>query len=316
MKISLPIFQGGMAIRISTAPLAGAVAREGGLGVIAGTLMSAEELKKEIAAAKKIAQGKGKLGVNVLFAATNFAELVETSMLAGIDCVIYGAGFSKDIFKMGELYNCPIIPIVSSARLAKTSEKLGAAAVIVEGGEAGGHLGTDRSIKELIPEVKEVVSIPIIGAGGVTTGEDMYDLMKLGADAVQIATRFAASVESNASKEFKEIYLNAVEGDSVIIQSPVGLPGRAVRTSFSEAVIAGEKMKIVKCDNCLKRCNHAFCLRESLENAQVGIVENGLIFAGKNVHKIKDILTVKEIISKLLAEFEEASMKYGRLWND
>lgn len=316
LTVPLPIIQGGMAIRISTASLAAAVAREGGIGVIAGTGMTTQELRDEIITARELAGDKGKIGVNVLFAASNFAALIREAMEAGIDLIIYGAGFSKDIFKMGKEYNCPIVPIVSSARLAKTAEKLGAAAIIVEGAEAGGHLGTDRSVKELIPEVRKETTIPIIGAGGISSGEDMYNVMKLGANGVQIATRFAASEESNASQEFKNVYISSVKGDSLLINSPVGLPGRAVKTSFSEAVIKGDKIAIEKCTNCLKSCNKAFCIKNALDNAQMGIIDKGLVFAGINVHKITEVLPVKEIMSRLVKEFEETSKRLGGLWND
>ncbi|KUO52405.1 MAG: 2-nitropropane dioxygenase [Desulfitibacter sp. BRH_c19] len=314
--VSLPIIQGGMAIRISTASLAAAVAREGGIGVIAGTGMSSQELRDEIRKAKELAGDEGKIGVNVLFAASNFAILIKEAMAAGIDLIIYGAGFSKDIFKLGKEYNCPIVPIVSSARLAKTAEKLGAAAIIVEGCEAGGHLGTDRPLKELIPEIRKVTTIPIIGAGGISSGEDMYNVMKLGANGVQIATKFAASEESNASQEFKNVYMSSVEGDSVLINSPVGLPGRAVKTSFSEAIINGDRVEMGKCTSCLKRCNKVFCIKSALENAQMGVIDKGLVFAGIDVHKITEILPVKEIMSRFIKEFEETSKRLGGLWND
>lgn len=311
--VPLPIIQGGMAVRISTASLAAAVAREGGIGVIAGTGMCTKELRNEILKAKELAQGEGKLGVNVLFAASNFAELIKEAMEARIDLVIYGAGFSKDVFKLGKEYNCPVVPIVSSARLAKTAEKLGAAAVVVEGCEAGGHLGTDRSLRDLISEVKKETTIPIIAAGGISSGEDMYNVMKLGADGVQIATRFAASEESNASEEFKKVYLSSVEGDSVLIDSPVGLPGRAVRTSFSQSIINGKRIPVEKCTGCLKSCSKSFCIKTALENAQMGHIEKGLVFAGINVHKVCKILPVKNIINELIQEFEAATKRYGGL---
>ncbi len=314
--VPLPIIQGGMAIRVSTANLAAAVAREGGIGIIAGTGMSITELRKEIKKAKEMAEGKGKIGVNVLYAASNFATLIKEAMEAGIDLVVYGAGFSKDIFKLGREYNCPIVPIVSSSRLAKTSEKLGAAAVVVEGCEAGGHLGTDRSINKLLPEVKQSVTIPVIAAGGITSGEDIYEKLKLGADGVQIATRFAASEESNASDEFKKIYLAAKEGDSILVSSPVGLPGRAIKTSFSDAIEKGNNKRVEKCTNCLKVCSKNYCINQALIDAQKGKMETGLVFAGINVHKIREILSVKDIINRFKLEFEEASKKYGRLCNE
>ena len=142
LEIKYPIIQGGMAIKASMAKLAAAVAREGGIGLIAGTGLSPTELKDEIKKARELA--KGIIGVNIMVAAGNFLDLVKAAIEGGIDLVVFGAGFSRDVFQLGNESNTPIVPIVSSLKLAKVSEKLGASAIIVEGGNAGGHLGTDK----------------------------------------------------------------------------------------------------------------------------------------------------------------------------
>ena len=230
IKVPVPIIQGGMAVRISTAPLAGAVANEGGIGIIAGTGMTVKELIAEIRKARAIT--KGTLGVNVLFAVRNFADLVKAAIEEGIDLIISGAGFSRDMFSWGKKYGTPIVPIVSSAKLAMLAEKLGAAAVVVEGKEAGGHLGTDRPLKDILKEVLKSIKIPVIAAGGIISGQDIGEVMKIGAVGVQMGTIFAASEESNASAEMKQIYLRAKEQDVAIIKSPVGFPGRVIETIF------------------------------------------------------------------------------------
>ena len=295
----VPIVQGGMAIRLSTARLAAAVANEGGIGLIAASGMSHDELRYEIRLARSLTSGI--IGINIMVAARDFAEVVKTAISEGIDLVVAGAGFSRDMFGLGKDSGTPIVPIVSTAKLAKISERLGAAAVIVEGKEAGGHLGTDTSIRKIIPEVREAVKLPIVAAGGVLTGRDIVDFIKMGANGVQMGSRFASSVESNAAPALKEYYLKSKPEDVVVIHSPVGLPGRAVRTPFSQKVMAGP-VPPQKCDNCLKACKHNFCIIRSLIRAQQGDVETGLVFTGEYMPRIDRIMSVKEIFAKLKEE--------------
>ncbi|KAF1854261.1 hypothetical protein Lal_00011962, partial [Lupinus albus] len=182
-----------------------------GIGLIAASGMPFDELRHEIRLARSLT--KGIIGINAMVAAREFAGLVRTAIEEGIDLVVAGAGFSRDIFAIGKESGTPIVPIVSSAKLARISESLGASAVIVEGKEAGGHLGTDQSVRTLLPEIKKAVKIPVIGAGGVISGRDIVELLSLGADGVQMGTRFAASVESNAAPALKEFYLKAKPED-------------------------------------------------------------------------------------------------------
>jgi NAD(P)H-dependent flavin oxidoreductase YrpB (nitropropane dioxygenase family) len=304
----IPIIQGGMAIRISTGNLAGAVAAEGGIGVIGASGLAFDELSREIRIAREAARG-GIIGVNIMFAAREFVGLVQTAIKEKIDLIFTGAGFSRDIFKIGGSSNIPIVPIVSSARLASTAEKSGAAAVVVEGKEAGGHLGTDRSVREIVPEVKRAVKIPVIGAGGMVDGKSICEMLKLGADGVQLATRFVLSEECNASMEYKRIYQNAKKEDVVLITSPVGMPGRALRTAFVDKIVGKHPPRPVGCDFCLKKCSLEYCIIQALINSQKGDVENGIVFSGENVWKIKDraIKPVKKIIEELVAEAEEVT---------
>lgn len=298
---SLPIIQGGMAVRISTARLAAAVANEGGIGIIAGTGMEPEELRSEIRTARSLTDGI--IGVNVLFAVTHFADLVKTAISEKINLVISGAGFSRDMFGWGKESGTPIVPVVSSAKLAVLAEKLGAAAVVVEGKEAGGHLGTDRPMLDILPEVRAEVGIPVIGAGGIITGCDIVNALRLGADGVQMGTRFAASIESNASDYFKQMYVDSKPGDVTLMHSPVGLPGQALRNAFLDRVEAEGYLDQSECYGCLKRCNHNFCIMNALNSAcQPGLPEQALIFCGEKVDQIKEILSVSEIFRRLKLE--------------
>jgi NAD(P)H-dependent flavin oxidoreductase YrpB (nitropropane dioxygenase family) len=299
----VPIIQGGMAIRLSTARLASAVAEEGGIGLIAASGMALDELRHEIRLARSLT--KGIIGINAMVAARQFVDLVKTAIDEGIDLVVAGAGFSRDMFGLGKESGTPIVPIVSSVKLAKISEMLGAAAVVVEGKEAGGHLGTDKSMKEIVPEISKAVTIPVIGAGGVIFGRDIVEAIRLGASGVQMGTRFAASIESNAGPALKQFYLKAKPEDVVLIKSPVGLPGRAVKNPFAEKILEGAAPTPQTCDACLKHCEKNFCIIKALIRAQQGDVESGLVFTGEYIHKIDEILSVKEIFARLIKEAEQ-----------
>lgn len=301
-----PIIQGGMAVRVSTSSLAGAVAKAGGIGVIGATGMELEELREEILKAREIADG-GIIGVNIMYASAQFVELVQTSIEAGIDVIFTGAGFSRDIFRWGKEAGIPIVSIVSSAKAARIAEKHGAVAVVAEGTEAGGHLGTERSVKDIVPEIVEIVNIPVIAAGGVVTGQDMADMIKLGASGVQMATRFVLSEECSVSDEFKKHYLNATEEDVVIIRSPVGLPGRALKNQFVKLMNEGNAPEPEDCIGCLKECSQEYCIMQALVNTRNGLVHDGVVFSGQNVYKMKDILPVQIIFENLLSEFEAAN---------
>lgn len=298
LKPEIPVIQGGMAVRISTHRLAAAVAAEGGIGIIAGSGMSQMELREEIRKAKALTSGI--VGINVMFAASAFADLMKVAIEEKIDLLVAGAGFSRDMFGWGQEAGIPVVPIVSTAKLAKISEKLGASAIIVEGKEAGGHLGTDQSVRKLLPEIKSAVSIPVIAAGGIVDQDDFEEIIKAGADGVQMGIRFAASDESNADPKLKDVYVKAQREDIVIIQSPVGMPGRAIRNSFTDRIEKDPDLRQKNCYGCLKECSRSFCILEALQKAQEGDLENGLIFSGEFIEKIKEILPVKKIISNLL----------------
>jgi NAD(P)H-dependent flavin oxidoreductase YrpB (nitropropane dioxygenase family) len=295
-----------MAVRISLAPLAAAVAREGGIGIIAGSGLTPDELRKEIREARETAEG-GVIGVNIMVAVRNFAELVKAAIDEKIDLVISGAGFSRDVFEWTREADIPMVPIVGSPRVAQLSEKFGAAAVVVEGFDAGGHLGTDKPVRELLPSILESVAIPVIAAGNIVTGRDIREVLGMGAAGVQMGTRFGATAESSASDAFKKMYVDAVEEDMVLVSSPVGLPGRSLRNPLTERLAAGVEPRIERCIVCLKKCGKQFCIMDKLVKAQTGDVEDGLVFTGAGIGRIHDIPTVHELMERLVSEYSLAA---------
>ncbi len=316
-ETSFPLIQGGMAVRISLAPLAIASANAGGIGVIGASGMHPEELGKHIDEAKK--GTKGIIGINIMVALYEFRELVQTAIKKKVDLIISGAGISRDLFKWAK-DKIPIFPIVSSSKLALSLAKLGASGIIVESGKAGGHLGTapDKSIWDILPKVVNILkengfsSLPIIAAGGILNGNDIAKAIKEGASGVQMGTRFALTPECSAHDNWKEILLKAKEEDVAIIKSPVGLNGRAVRTSFVEKILKNEAPPpgtFRRCQVCLKHCGKDYCIIDALEKAQEGDVEQGIFFCGSRVGEINDILPVTEIFRKLKNELKIALKK-------
>ncbi len=309
---AFPLLQGGMSIRVSTSALAIPVANCGGIGIIGGSGLPPQELHDDIKKAKSGTNGV--VGVNIMYAMKDFSNLVKSSIDAGIDMIVTGAGFSRDIFKIGKERNTPIVMVVSSPALAKLAERLGAAAVIVEAKEAGGHLGTDKPLREIFPPIRDVIkNIPLIAAGGVTNGYEMAEMMdKYGADGVQIASRFILSEECDIANEYKQAYLDAKKEDIVLTSSPVGLPGRALNNPFVKAMNAGEDVSSKKCPElCLKKCDHHYCINERLMQARNGNVKEGLIFSGENTYKMKSILPVAEIFRQFKSQAESV-FKEGR----
>jgi nitronate monooxygenase len=347
LTAKLPIIQGGMGIGISLSSLSSAVANEGGIGIIAtaGIGMSEPDfytnyleanirgLRSEIRKARELT--KGILGVNIMVALTNFADLVKTAIEERIDIIFSGAGLPLNLPQyITEGIKTKIVPIVSSARAAtiiakKWTEKYNYLpdAIVVEGPKAGGHLGfkaemiddPDHALEKLIPEVVEAVRpfeeqygkpIPVIAAGGIYTGADIHKFFQLGASGVQMATRFVTTHECDASEKFKQTYIDSSKEDMVIIKSPVGLPGRAIRNTFIEEVSEGKK-KPFKCPyHCLKTCdfkNSPYCITLALINAKKGNLSHGFAFAGENAYRAKEIISVKELVEKLKEEYSEAA---------
>lgn len=307
----LPIIQGGMAVRVSLHNLAGNVAKEGGIGIVAVSgMQDPNEVKDEIAKARAIAGPDGMIGINIMGVVGRFRELVQAAVDAKVDLIIQGAGFRKDIFDLTRASGVPVFAMASSARVALKGEAAGAAAIVVEGADAGGHLGFPhghefRKTIDILKDVVAEVKIPIIAAGGIFTGADIVEMLRAGASGVQMATRFVSTEECDADPKFKQAHLNATKDDVVIIHSPVGLPGRAVRTPFVDKILKGTapKPNPEECKGCIGPvCDKSYCILKALENARRGDLENGLVFAGSNVWRVEKMTTVHKLIKELVDE--------------
>jgi len=346
LAIAVPVIQGGMGVGISLSGLASAVANEGGIGVISSAGLgllykdysqnmfeaSIYGLKEEIRKARE--KTIGVIGVNVMVAMTNFVDMIKTSVAEKIDVIIAGAGLPLDLpsfLKKDSITK--LIPIVSSARAVriicekwKTNYDYLPDAVIVEGPKAGGHLGFKEeqigdnaySLEKLVPEIVNELKhfeekydkpIPLFAAGGIYTGEDINNIMKLGASGVQMGTRFVTTDECDASDGFKQAYIDAVEKDIEIIKSPVGMPGRAIFSNFIQKVKDGKKQP-KKCPfKCIRTCDISkspYCIIVALINALRGNFESGFAFAGSNAFRATKISSVKEIFQALQKEYRDS----------
>ncbi len=349
LQAKIPIIQGGMSVGISLSGLASAVANEGGIGVIGAAGIGMLEpdfstnfkeankraLRKEIRKARKMT--KGIIGVNLMVALSDFDELLLVAIEEGVDLVFLGAGLPLKVpFDGLKKASTKVVPIVSSARAASIIFRYWTKrynhvpdAVVVEGPLAGGHLGFKKeqindpnySLEKIVKEVISVIKvfeeqfnkkIPVIAAGGIYSGTDIYRFIRMGASGVQMATRFVATHECDADIKFKEAYINCRKEDLIIIDSPVGLPGRAIRNKFLDEVSSGMR-KPFKCPwKCLKTCDFRktpYCIALALTNAKRGNLDEGFAFAGANAYKVDKIVSVKELIETLLTEYEKAAFK-------
>ena len=341
---ALSIVQGGMGVGISLSNLAAAVAREGGIGVIAANAIGMTEndyyddpvaanvraLRRELREARR--RSAGLIGVNIMVAVDCFHRLLDTAVEEKADILFLGAGLPiKDIpVRAIREAGVQVVPIVSSARAARLifrswEKHYGDIpdGVVVEGPRAGGHLGfkpeqiehPDFQLERIVPEVVEALrefearwnrSLPVIAAGGLFTGADIHRALELGASGAQLGTRFVATDECDADVRFKQAYVACREEDIVIIESPVGLPGRAVRGPFLEAIARGEK-KLFRCpSHCLESCaagKARYCISEALDRARKGDLENGFAFCGANAHRVEAIVPVKQLVAGLKQGF-------------
>lgn len=340
LQLKVPVIQGGMGVGISLSSLAGAVAAEGGMGVISAAQTgfdlpewktnplkaNLEALGSHIRKAKELSGG-GVIGVNIMRAMKHYKEYVTCCIENGADAIISGAGLPMELPQLLEGTQVRFAPIVSSLKAArvlftKWKRKYGRVSdfVVIEGPKAGGHLGFSKeeamhmSEETFDEEVRQIVKfvngfdeeagchIPVFVGGGVFDRKDIDHYLQLGADGVQMATRFVTTVECDAPDSFKRAYLDATEQDVTIVQSPVGMPGRAIQNTFIRKH-KEEKEEIGRCYGCLEQCNPKeipYCITGALVRAATeGMEDEALLFCGSNVDRIHKIETVHEIFEEL-----------------
>jgi NAD(P)H-dependent flavin oxidoreductase YrpB (nitropropane dioxygenase family) len=343
LATKLPIIQGGMGVGVSLSGLASAVANAGGIGVIAtagigmlepnfaGDFLGANirALRKEIRKARELTPGI--IGVNIMVALSNYADMARTAIEEGVDVIFSGAGLPLHLPQFLEgSRKTKLVPIVSSARAAgiifkKWIEKYNYLpdAIVVEGPMAGGHLGfkadqiasPEYSLESLIPQVIAEAAIyeeqyqkkvPVIAAGGIYTGADIDRFLRLGAAGVQMATRFIMTDECDAAIEFKKTFLNLKQEDLVIIKSPVGLLGRAINNKFIADVALGKNKPFQCAYHCITTCDYQkspYCIALALINACRGKLKQGFVFSGSNGYRNTEIVPVKTLIDSLFEEY-------------
>lgn len=335
-EIKIRFSLGGMSVQIGTGKLAGAVAEYGGAAAIgcAGpgykqykglTPVEADlrAVRDQIRIAREISRGNGMVGVNVLAAVTHTPQLVIEAAKNGADFIAVGAGL-LDPELLTRCPNTAFIPIVSKLRTFdvirrqwKRHGRLPDAVICEEPATAGGHLGASKEDiykaeyrhEFVLPQIRAYLdqnnlAIPLIAAGGIWDRTDIARVMELGADAVQMSTRFVCTDECEAPLQFKEKYVNCTPDDIAIIKSPIAsMPGRVIKTDFSDRFERGEIHDQRCIANCLKRCslrvnNVGYCIIDALHHAFIGDVENGIVFAGSKAHLSK-FTTTRQILDEL-----------------
>jgi len=330
-----------MGVRVSRAHLAAAVANEGCAGIIASVGLGDYEdvasadcpeinhraLREEIQKARSMSNGI--IGVNAMVALSDYESLVNACVQEHVDMIISGAGLPMNLPAYTAGTNIQLLPVVSSARslqliYRKWMKDFNRApdAVVIEGMKAGGHLGYSlEQIAENKPTLEETLAdvlkftrelpapMPVIVAGGVFSGEDMAHFLDLGADGVQMATRFVCTDECDVDIRFKQAYLDAGPEDIAIIKSPVGLPGKVIRNEFVKRITEGLTVPFRCKYQCLRTCNPStapYCIADVLARASDGEMDEAFAFAGSNAWKCNEIIPVKELIGKIMQEYQNA----------
>jgi nitronate monooxygenase len=330
-----------MGVRVSKANLASAVANEGCAGVIASVGLGGYEhapgadfeevnrvaLRDEIRKARQRTQGV--LGVNAMVALSNYESLVRVCVEEKVDMIISGAGLPLQLPAYTAGTDIQLVPIVSSMRSLNIIYRKWMRdfnrcpdAVVVEGINAGGHLGYSlEQIEQKSPTLDQVLAdvvqftrqlptpIPVIAAGGIFSGQDMAHYLSAGASGVQMATRFVCTDECDVDRRFKQAYLEAEATDITVIKSPVGLPGRVIRNAFVKKIDQGHRVPFRCKYHCLKTCDPStapYCIAEVLAKASEGKLDESFAFSGSNAWRCQEIVSVKRLIQTILQEYENA----------
>lgn len=342
--LDIPIIQGGMGVGISLSNLAGNVMRQGAMGVISAAhpgyrkenfrsdskQANCDAIQEEVNKARELSQGKGLLGMNIMVAGRDYAAYVKAAVQAKVDAIISGAGLPLELPSLVNDKSILLAPIVSSGKAMKLIAKMWDRRhqttpdfVVIEGSEAGGHLGfkkddleanTCQPLEEILKDVQTELhpyrekyekDIPVFVAGGVYDGKDIAHFINLGANGVQMGTRFIATEECDASDAFKQAIVNCQKEDIRIVQSPTGFPGRGLWNSFMQKNKERGNVCIKNCFQCMLPCTPSdtpYCISQALIQSVKGNLDHGLVFVGSNAWRIKHMTTVKQLIDELVNE--------------
>lgn len=303
LKIKYPVFQGGMA-HIADADLAAAVSNGGGLGIISAMNYDAKYLKGQIDKARSLTDKP--FGVNVMLMSPHTDEVAKLLADERVSVITTGAGNPEKYMKMWNDAGIKVIPVVASTALAKIVERLGASAVIAEGGESGGHVG-DTTTMALVPQVCDAVSVPVLAAGGIADGRGMAAALMLGAVGVQIGTRFLVATECNVHQNYKNKVLKAGDISTIVTGKRLGHPVRSIKTPFSRAYAKAEYSDIS--DNDLENMAVGALRLAAVE----GDEKNGCFLAGQIAGMVNKEQSAKEIIEEICTEAEKI-LKGAEKW--
>lgn len=295
LDIEYPILQGGMAW-VATHELAQAVSNAGGLGVIAAGAAPAEIVRDEIRNIKKYTDKP--FGVNIMLMSPFAEDIIELVCEEKVPVVTTGAGNPGKYMEKFKNSGIKVVPIVPSVALAKRLERQGADALIVEGTEAGGHIG-ELTTMSLVPQVVDSVDIPVIAAGGIADGRGFLAALSLGAEGIQMGTRFVCSTECIAHDNYKEKIIKSKDRDAIVTGRSTGYPVRVIKNKFAKEYISLEKEEVP-----FEKLEELGAGRLRLA-VKEGDMDNGSLMAGQISGMIKDVKSCKEIIDNILKEAEE-----------
>lgn len=294
LGIDAPIIQGGMA-RIADASLAAAVSEGGGLGVIAGGGASLEWMEQQVGMARSLTSKP--IGVNIMLMDPQAAQLAKLVCELGVEVVTTGAGSPVEYLPMWKEAGIKVIPVVATTAQAKRMERLGVDAVVAEGTESGGHVG-ELTTMALVPSVCAAVSIPVIAAGGIADGRGICAAFALGAEGVQMGTRFLTVEECTVADEYKRFVLKAKDSDTMVIGRGSGHPVRCLKNPFSRQI------RLLETDLAANGAEIEAMHLGALRRAVGGDVANGTVMAGQVAALVAQRKSAAEVIAELVAEAE------------
>ena len=305
LGIKYPIFQGAMAW-IANGNLAGHVSRDGGLGIIAGGGMPVDILREEIRKVKAITSNS--FGVNLMLMMADVEKQIDVCIEEGVPVVTTGAGNPGPYMEKLKAAGIKVIPVVASVALAKRMEKIGADAVIAEGMEGGGHIGTITTMS-LVPQVVEAVNIPVIAAGGIAGGKQFLAALSLGAEGIQVGTKFIVAEECTVHENYKKAILKAKDRSTVATGNYTGHPVRVIENKFAKQILEMEKVGTPKEE--IEKLGTG-----KLRLAVVdGDVDNGSVMAGQVAAMVNKPMTTKEILEGFMQELAEEKEKLAERMN-